>query len=86
MLGIRYRTEEDIQRYREKCPVATWEKRVIRRNICTIQEVVEMNDQVEHQLEEAVDFARNSDLPKPENALEAVYSTEYEGIPQKGWM
>ena len=78
MLGITYRSESEISSYKEKCPLKTLGKKMLEENICTMDEIEEENRLIDSIIEEAVDFARNSSPPEPENALKDMYSTLYD--------
>ena len=41
---------------------------------------------MEDLIEEAVEFARKSKFPEPEDALKDMYATGHKGIPQPGWL
>ena len=78
MLGIQYRTESEINRYKEICPIKTWKNRMIEGNVCSTDEVDELDRLIDNLIEEAVDFARNSVPPEPANALLDMYATRYD--------
>jgi acetoin:2,6-dichlorophenolindophenol oxidoreductase subunit alpha len=85
ILGLNYRTEEEINFYKSKDPIMSFKNMLVGQNICSPEELNEIDHIVDNELQEAVDFARNSKFPEPEDALKDMYSTVFEGIPQKGW-
>lgn len=86
ILGLNYRTDEEIKYWKSRCPIKSWAKKLIAEDVCVQDELTEIDNLVEGLIEEAVGFARESKLPKPEDALKDMYATEYKGIPQKGWL
>jgi TPP-dependent pyruvate/acetoin dehydrogenase alpha subunit len=69
------RPKEEIEAWKEKCPIVFLERRLIEAGIVTEQELAEINSQVMEQIEDAVRYAAESPLPKPEDALEDIFST-----------
>jgi pyruvate dehydrogenase E1 component alpha subunit len=84
VMGLNYRSEEEIKSYMEKCPVKTWAGRITGQNICSEREIAEIDNKIENLLEDGIDFASKSAFPGPENAFKDMYATEYDGIPKKG--
>jgi TPP-dependent pyruvate/acetoin dehydrogenase alpha subunit len=84
MLDLHYRTEEEIESYKARCPVRTWRRRLLDEGMATEMQLDGIDAGIESEIEEAIEFARKSELPLPERALEGMYATPYEGIPQGG--
>ena len=84
-LGLTYRTNEEIEAWKLRDPIILWAKKILDAGICNQDEITKIDTEVEELIEEAVDFARNSDWPEPEEAFKDMYATECEGIPQRGW-
>lgn len=85
MLGLNYRTTEEINLFRARDPVNYFRNKITEQKVCTVKELEEIDFFIENELKEAVDFARSSKFPKADDALKDMYATSYEGIPQKGW-
>ncbi len=85
MLGLNYRTEEEMKKYRSRDPILRFPGKLVNNKICKKDEIIKIDDQVEKLIDEAVEFARNSELPQESDALKDMYSTPFEGIPGKGW-
>ena len=83
-MGLSYRSEEEISSYREKCPVGTWARRIVKEKACSERDIAQIDEKVEKLLDKGIDFARKSVFPEPENAFKDMYATEYIGIPRKG--
>ena len=86
ILGLNYRTDEEMKYWKSRCPIKLWAKKLIEESICSQDELTEIDGLVGKLIEEAVEFARASKLPRPEDALKDMYATEYKEIPQKGWL
>jgi TPP-dependent pyruvate/acetoin dehydrogenase alpha subunit len=62
--GLRYRTEEEVGQWEEKCPIKTARAFLLEKKWITDGELQEMEDKFRFLIEEAVDFAKNSpDVP-----------------------
>jgi TPP-dependent pyruvate/acetoin dehydrogenase alpha subunit len=68
------RPVEEIEGWKEKCPVAALERKLLKNGIATKQMLEEINTQVTQQIQGAVNYAMASPLPAPEDALEDVFS------------
>lgn len=84
VLGLKYRTDEEINSYRERCPIKSWVNRIIKMNLCSKEDIEGIDHQIEMRINEAVEFARKSSFPLQESAFEDMYATNFEGIPQRG--
>jgi len=69
------RPVEEIDAWKRKCPIASFEKVLLEEGIVTEQTLEEINAQVIQQIEDSVNYALASPLPAPEDALEDVYSS-----------
>jgi TPP-dependent pyruvate/acetoin dehydrogenase alpha subunit len=65
---------EELKAWKRKCPVASFEKVLLRNRIVSKQELKEIDTQVMQQIEDSVNYALASPLPAPEDALEDVFS------------
>jgi len=68
------RPAEELEAWKEKCPVKAMEQRLIKAGILTRQNIEEMDNQVMARIDDAVRYAVESPLPNPEDALEDVFS------------
>ena len=74
-LGKRgYRSQEEIAEWKKRCPLATFERRFLEARLVTQAELDAVKAAVKREVEEAVSFAIESPLPKPEEALEDMFS------------
>ena len=58
----------------DKCPVAAFERKLLKRKVLTPAKIKSINDIILKQVEEACSFAADSPYPRPEDALQDVYS------------
>lgn len=74
-LGKRgYRSQEEIAEWKKRCPLATFERRFLDARMFTQAEFDAVKAAVKGEVDEAVSFAIESPLPKPEEALEDMFS------------
>ena len=74
-----YRPEEEIERWRERDPIVIHEKRLVEQGIATQQECDAVKDEVRKEIDEALEFARNSPFPEPEDLFDDMFANP---IPQ----
>lgn len=84
-LNLHYRSDEEVEKWKERCPIKLWSDKLINEKTCTADDLKIIDEKVEKEIEDAVDFARNSKFPDIEDAFKDMYATPYAGIPQKGW-
>ena len=68
-----YRTREEEAEWRERDPIKRLAEYMLNAGICLDSELSEIEKRIEQQVEDAVEFARNSPEPVPEDALRPVY-------------
>lgn len=71
-----YREDEDLPEWRTVDPVENYRDELLDDGVLNEDEYEEMTDEIDEELEEAVEFARKSPLPEPEAAYEGVYAEE----------
>jgi pyruvate dehydrogenase E1 component alpha subunit len=75
-----YRDTEEFERLKEeKNPIENYRERVLDAGILTEDEIEAMVERIEREVDEAVEFARDSPEPSPEAAYENVYRTPLYG-------
>ena len=80
--GIKYRSDEEIARWRERDPLLTYPQWLRKQGI---GDPAAVEAEVEVLLDEAVAFARQSAFPEAEDALDGMYAVTYPGLPARGW-
>jgi pyruvate dehydrogenase E1 component alpha subunit len=71
-----YRSEEEIETYRERDPVSTFANTLISENILSEDEIESINADVDQEVDEAVEFMKESDYPPAEDAAKHFYQDE----------
>jgi pyruvate dehydrogenase E1 component alpha subunit len=69
-----YRTPEEVEAWKQKCPIKRFEEYLRRRGLLDEGKVKEIYRRVNEEIEEAVVFAEASPLPFPEDTLLGVYA------------
>ncbi len=70
--GGRYRTKEEIQEWKEKCPILQFEKALLKEKKATKTQLDEITRATEEAIDEAVLFAKESDYPSIEEMYKDV--------------
>jgi len=71
-----YRGEEEIETWKQRDPVETFTDQLLEEGTIKTDDVEELYEAAESEIDEAVEFARESDMPEPETAFEDVYTEE----------
>jgi pyruvate dehydrogenase E1 component alpha subunit len=74
-----YRSEEELAEWKARDPISAFRDRLIGGAAATEAEIEAINAEIQAALDEAVQFAAASPMPKPETALEGVYADIHEG-------
>ncbi|MFD1684575.1 thiamine pyrophosphate-dependent dehydrogenase E1 component subunit alpha [Halobellus litoreus] len=77
-----YRDEDDVEQWRERDPIDTFAERLIDRGDLTDEELAEMRSEVQAEIEAAVEYARDADLPDPSEAYEDMFGEPVPEIEQ----
>jgi pyruvate dehydrogenase E1 component alpha subunit len=70
---LRYRTKEEVEKWREDDPIGILERHMIEEGMVEKDDLEEIDQAVEKELEEAVQFAEESPFPEPEALFENIY-------------
>jgi 2-oxoisovalerate dehydrogenase E1 component len=71
-----YRTQAEIEEWKEKCPIANFRSRLIADGVATQEEFDGIDTEVDAAVTAAIEFAVGSPDPDPSTAAENVYSVE----------
>jgi pyruvate dehydrogenase E1 component alpha subunit len=71
--GRRYRTLEEIQTWKKKCPIKRFEGRLVKERILNQDKIKHIREEIGGRIEEAVAFADQSPFPDPQDIFEDVY-------------
>jgi pyruvate dehydrogenase E1 component alpha subunit len=69
---VAYRTADEVAEWKEKCPLKNYRARLAAAGI-TENELAEIETRVEKQISDALAFAKESEFPEVESALEDIY-------------
>jgi len=75
----RYRTKEEVMKFIEKGPIDNYQKFLLKEKIATDAELKEIITSVEKEVEEAIQFAKDSPEPPDEALWEDIYVKESMG-------
>lgn len=68
-----YRTREEEEAWRKKCPIERLERYLVENSICTQQEIERIKQDVIQEVEEAARFALESPEPEENELLQDIY-------------
>ncbi|MDL2206107.1 thiamine pyrophosphate-dependent dehydrogenase E1 component subunit alpha [Eubacteriales bacterium OttesenSCG-928-N13] len=69
-----YRPPEEVARWKELCPVHCFGQKLAQENVLSEQDLLDIDQQVNKEMQDAIAFARNSPDPTDAQALEDVYA------------
>ena len=69
-----YRTSEEISKWRERDPIGIHSQKLIDRGVLSEDEINKIESDSKKEIEEAVEFARNSNFPEPEELFEDMWA------------
>lgn len=70
----RYRTKDEVRQYREDDPIGIFGKRLVAEFEVEQDTLNELDDKAKQEVEEGVEFAKNSPLPEPEDLYKNIYA------------
>ena len=71
--GTAYRTREEVEAWKARCPIKRLRERLLAAGIASEEELARLEAEVEEAVRKAVEFALNSPFPSPEELHEFVY-------------
>lgn len=69
-----YRDPKEVEAWKEKCPILTYGHQLVEENAAETADLERIAQEVEEEMQAALEFARNSPEPKVEDALNDVYA------------
>jgi pyruvate dehydrogenase E1 component alpha subunit len=72
----KYRTKEEVQEYKDKDPVKMTELRLLQDKIATEEDIKTIKEKIKNEIEEAVQFAEESNFPDPSELYKDNYLQE----------
>lgn len=83
-MNLRYRRKEEIEAWKAKDPISQWAVELEAMGVSQ-EELEGVRTDIDCEVAEAVEFARNSPQPLPEESLALMYATPYPSLPARGW-
>jgi len=71
-----YRDKNEVEEWKKRDPIAIFKKHLLLKKLITEQEIAALEERVEYEVQEAVDFAEAGTWEPVENLVEFVYSKE----------
>jgi TPP-dependent pyruvate/acetoin dehydrogenase alpha subunit len=71
---LNYREKEEVERWRQQDPIERVKRVVIERSVLSAAEVEDLEAHVAAEIEAAVEFARNSPEPTPDQLMTDIYA------------
>lgn len=72
--GNLYRTKDEINEWKERCPIRFLKNKIIEANIATKQDLKLIDDEAAKIIDDAVDFALSSPVPNASEIYNGLYS------------
>jgi TPP-dependent pyruvate/acetoin dehydrogenase alpha subunit len=72
--GIAYRTKQEMEEWRSRCPIARLRRNILDAAIATDEQLEKIEKQVEALIAAAVQYGLDSPWPSPEEAIEDVFA------------
>ena len=69
-----YRTRDEVEAWKSKCPIRRFRSYLSENNMFREEELDTIDSEVDAELRDAIDYARKSPFPEPDEALEDVYT------------
>jgi len=69
-----YRPKEEVEEWLKKDPIPRFRNKLIEMGVLTNRQAEKIEKDVEVEIEEAVEFAKESPFPEPESAIEDIYA------------
>ena len=71
---LNYREKEEVERWRQQDPIERVKRAAVERGVMSESEVADLERRVEAQIDEAVEFAKNSPDPTPDQLMTDIYA------------
>jgi len=68
-----YRTKEEVKEWKKRDPLKKFKKYLLENDITQSKEISLVEKKIEDEIKDAIKYAQDSPLPKPESALEDLY-------------
>ena len=73
-MGLSYRTDEEVEQWKQKDPIANFEARLAEQGVLSAAAAAAVHDAVRQEVDEGIAFAESSPPPEPAAVTEDVYA------------
>ena len=73
-LGTRYRTPEEMEKWKNKCPIKRFKDKVLEKKLLDIKEIDELEQGIKERVEEAIVYADSSVYPEAREIFEDLFA------------
>jgi len=80
--GTTYRSTDEVNAWKARCPIKRWRGYLIEHNYLTSETADEIEKQVEQEIEDAIDYGRNSPFPPLEELYTDIFINPIPGSRQ----
>lgn len=70
----RYRQKDEVEKWQEEDPIGIYRRYLLKEKLCTAEELDDIENLVETETQEAVEFAESSPEPAPEELFTDIYA------------
>ncbi len=70
---LRYRTKDEVEKWREDDPIGVLERYIFEQKAAKKEDLEKIDEQVEREIDEAVDFAEKSPFPSLDSLFDNIY-------------
>ena len=78
-LGVPYRDDAEVEEAKTRDPIDRIEARMVGAGVATAEELAAVHEQVQAEVDEAIQFAEDSPYPEPDQILQDVYTVRTAG-------
>jgi len=74
-----YRTKQEVAEWKKRDPIPMFRKKLVKMGLFTQKDAAKIEQEMDEEIEKAVQFAKESPSPMPEDTLEDVYTVSESG-------
>jgi pyruvate dehydrogenase E1 component alpha subunit len=71
---LNYREREEVERWRRQDPIERVKRAIVEQGVMSGEEIAQLEQQIEAQVDEAVEFAKSSPEPTPDQLMTDIYA------------
>jgi pyruvate dehydrogenase E1 component alpha subunit len=73
-LGTRYRTQEEMEKWKSNCPIKRFKDKILEKKLFDIEEIGELEREIKQRVEEAIVYADSSVYPEAREIFEDLFA------------